>query len=207
MKINTAAISSRVFNKITERSRLCTVPVFRDLQGEPLPTAVGPVAGHGGSFDVRPVMASSGEVPTLLPWDYTGIYKKDRHLALGGFDPLITEPWWQQLEYGMRAWLWGEEIRTHSALRLGYQGEMPPVDQTPGTGYRRFYLKTLAVRHRRDAGRLNCFGRWSYTRTSGESPRATRETWRDVRTWVKTNRYRFIRDAADLTALWDWESR
>ena len=204
MKINAAGISSRVFSKIAERGRICTVPVFRDNEGVLLPTAMAPMPGRGGSFDLQPTAAADGEAPTLVPWDYAGIYRKDKHLAIGGFDTRISDPWWQKLDYGMRAWLWGEEIRTHSALRVGYLDERPPEDSTPGPGYRRFFLKNLAVRRRGDIGRLPRSRWWLYLRSSGESAGATREIWKEIRIWVNTNRYRFVKDAAELTELWDW---
>jgi len=204
MKLNAAGISSRVFTKIAERGRLCTVPVFRNPEGELIPTAVSPLPGKGGVFDVRPTAAADGENPTLMPWDYSGIYRRDRHFGIGGFDPLIIEPWWQKLDYGMRAWLWGEEIRTHSALRVEYLDEVLPEDSTPGPGYRRFFLKNLAVRRRGDTGRLSRSGWWAYLRSSGESAAAGRHTWKDVKNWVSANRYRFLHDAGEITELWEW---
>lgn len=204
MKINAAGISSRVFSKIAERGRLCTVPVFRDSEGELLPTVLAPLPGRGGSFDVQPTAAADGESATLIPWDYTGIYRKDKHLGLGGFDPLIANPWWQKLDYGLRAWLWGEEIRTHSALRVAYLDERPPEDFTPGSGYRRFFLKNLAIRRRNDMGRLPRTQWWYYLRSSGETAGSTRETWKEIRGWAQTHRYRFLRDSAELIELWDW---
>jgi len=204
MGLKAASISSRVFAKIAERDRICTVPVFRDVDDEVLPTAVGPLFGPNGRFDVQPILPPRGEAPTLFPWDYAGIYKRDRHLSVGGFDARIAEPWWQKMEYGLRCWLWGEEIRVHPALRVDYQGEMPPEDSSLGPGYRRFFLKTLAVIRRRDAGRLPR-SRWkAYRRGSGESAGRTRDAFRDIRSWVDTHRYRYVRDAAELTELWDW---
>ena len=204
MKINAAGISSRVFSKISEGGQLCTVPVFRNSDGELIPTAVSPLPGRGGLFDVQPTAAADGKLPTLMPWDYCGIYLKEKHFNIGGFDPLILEPWWQKLDYGMRAWLWGEEIRTHSALRLEYLEEMLPEDFTPGPGYRRFFLKNLAVKRRGDTGRLTRSGWWNYLRSSGDSASAARQTWKDVRSWVRENKYRFLRDAAEITELWEW---
>jgi len=206
MKMNASTISSRVFAKITERGLLCTVPVYRGDDGAALPTIIGPVSKRKDIFDIQPTIANSSDAPTLIPWDYTGIYRKDRHLSLGGFDVLISEPWWQLMEYGMRSWLWGEEIRINSILRLSYQNEMPPVDRSIGSGYRRFFFKTLAIRHHKDSGRLSRSVWFSYLRSSGETVSATRRTWREIRAWVKTNRFRFLRDAADLTALWEWDS-
>ena len=89
-----------------------------DDSGEELPTVLSPLPGAGGTFEVQPSSAGAGEAATLAPWDYAGIYRKDKHLAIGGFDPRISESWWQKLDYGMRAWLWGEEIRVHPALKV-----------------------------------------------------------------------------------------
>jgi len=204
MKINAAGISSRVFSKIADRGRLCAVPVFRNSRGELIPTAVSPLPGKGGVFDVQPTAVADGEVATLMPWDYTGIYRRDKHFGIGGFDPQITESWWQLLDYGMRAWLWGEEIRTHSALRMGYMDEMLPQNSTPGPGYRRFFLKNLAVKRRGDTGRLTRSGWWTYLHSSGESASATRKTWKEIQSWVNINHYRFLHDAEEITELWEW---
>jgi len=206
MKMNATTITPRMFAKITERGLLCTVPILRSDDGVSLPTIIGPVSRRRDVFDIQPTIAGSSDAPTLIPWDYTGIYRKDRHLSLGGFDVLISEPWWQLMEYGMRSWLWGEEIRMNSVLRLSYQHEIPPIDRSIGSGYRRFYFKTLAIRHRKDTGRLSPSVWFRYLRSSGETVSATRKTWREIRTWVKTHRFRFLRDAADLTALWEWDS-
>ncbi len=207
MQITASSISSRVFSKIAERERLCAVPVFRDASGEELPTAIGPVPGRNGSFETQPSAAGGREAPTLCVWDYSGIYRREKHLAIGGFDADILEPWWQKLEYGLRAWLWGEELRTHPALRVSYLDEPPSEDSSPGPGYRRFFLKTLAVKRRGDFARLPR-SRWAaYRRSSGESASATRESFREIRRWVEANRFRFMIDAAQLTELWDWGHR
>ena len=204
MHISAAGISSRVFSKISERGRLCTVPVFRDETGERLPTAVGPMRLRGGLLEPQPAMPGRGETATLIPWDYTGIYRVETHQRTGGFDPLITEPWWQKLEYGMRCWLWGEEIIIHPALRVDYLEPPIPEEASHGPGSRRFFLKTLAPRRRGDIARLSRLQWWAYLRRSGDHAGAAGEDWREIRRWVKDNRCRFRRDAAALAELWDW---
>lgn len=204
MQIKAATISSRVFSKISERGRLCTVPFFRDEDGEVLPTAIGPVAPGRGGFDTQPRQPGDGETSTLLPWDYCGIYHKEKHRAIGGFDETIREPWWQKLDYGMRAWLWGEEIRVNSSLKISYLGHIPAEDISPGEGYRRFFLRNLAVKRRGDMAVLPASRWWSYRRYSGESSRSSRDDWKEIREWVRKHRYRFTRDASELIELWDW---
>ncbi len=204
MQIKAATISSRVFEKIADRGRLCTVPMFRDTEGEVLPSAVGPTSPGRGVFDVQPRQPGDRETPTILPWDYCGIYNRSLHTSIGGFDSSIKEPWWQKLDYGMRAWLWGEEIRVNGSLKASYVGESPSEDVTPGPGYRRFFLKNLAVRHRGDGACLPASAWWAYRRGSGESRGSSREDWKDIKDWVHKHRYRYLRDANELTELWDW---
>lgn len=205
MKISANAISSRVFVKIAEREQLCVAPNFLDAAGRPLPTAMTPLPGRRRSFDVQPMAARRGETPTLLPWDYSGIYRKDKHRLVGGYDGFIEEPYWQKMDYGLRSWLWGETLTTHPALKVGYVDEPPTEDASSGPGYRRFFLKNLAVRFRGDSGSLPLSRFLSYRRAGGESREVALERWRDVRRWVFENRYRFRRDAASLAATWDWE--
>lgn len=204
MHINASSISSRVFAKIAERGRICTVPIFRDPQGGIQPSVIAALPNSKGAFETHIRLPGREETATLAPWNYCAVYKKDSHEKIGGFDPQIREPWWQLLEYGMRSWLWGEEIHTHPALKVNCLGEIPPQDTSPGPGYRRFFLKTLAVRRRRDSGILSRRRWWSYLRHSGDNSRQAVEDWKEIRHWVQKNRFNFVKDAAQLIELWDW---
>jgi len=200
MKTNTAA--SLPLPKLAET--LCTTPVFMDNQGKTIPTSIGPVAGAGRIFDTQPRFPEKNGTPSLIPWDYTGIYNRTRHQNIGGFDPQIGGSWWQKLDYGMRAWLWGEEIRTQLSLKISYLDELPMEDLSPGIGYLRFYLKNLAVRKDGDFASLPVRLIWLLLFSGGLSLRAVRRQVRELRHWVRVNRYRFKKDAAELTELWDW---
>lgn len=188
--------------KLTEI--LCTTPVFTDNQGKTIPTSIGPIAGAKRIFDTQPRLPEKNGTPSLIPWDYTGIYSKTRHQNIGGFDPQIEESWWQKLDYGMRAWLWGEEIRTHLSLRISYLDELHMEDLSPGIGYLRFYLKNLAVRKDGDSVSLPVRLIWPLLFSAGLSLRAVRRQIRELKHWMRLNRYRFKKDAVELTELWDW---
>ena len=183
---------------------LCTTPVFTDNQRKPIPTSIGPIVGARRIFDTQPQVPERNGTPSLIPWDYTGIYSKRRHQNIGGFDPQIEESWWQKLDYGMRAWMWGEEIRTHLSLKISYLGELPIENLSLGIGYSRFYLKNLAVRKDGDFASLPVRLIWWLLFSAGLSLRSVRRQIRELRHWVHVNRYRFKKDAAELTELWDW---
>ncbi|PIE04205.1 MAG: hypothetical protein CSA76_05360 [Spirochaetales bacterium] len=205
LSLSAAGISSRVFSKIAERGCLCTVPVFYDSSGELLPTALYPAVINRTEFETAVVLPPEGQTSTLAPWDFCGIYRRKAHQALGGFDASIREPWWQKLDYGLRAWLWGEKIRTHSALKMEYVGSVPAEDASAGPGYRRFFLKNLGV-HMRGGSASLPLGSWrAYRRSSGDSASSARAEWKEIQQWVRNNKLRFTCDVKALSAFWDWE--
>ncbi len=205
VSINASGISSRVFSKIAEKGRLCTVPVFSDSSGNMLSTVLVPLLMDKGQFETSITLPGKGNTATLAPWDFCGIYNKKLHQNLGGFDPSIKEPWWQKLDYGVRAWLWGEELQVHNALKMEYIGIVSAEDTSPGDGYRRFFLKNLGVQLRGNAVSLPWGTKCRYTRSSGDNSDALRKDWKELKQWVLANRYRFTRDVKALAALWEWE--
>ena len=203
MAFSPGSLDSESFREAMLCERICTVPAFRDEVGELLPTVFGPIITNRNRFETQPIHPGRGESCTLLPWDYTAVYKKDRHMALGGFDIKIREPWWQKLEYGLRAWLWGEEIKTQSSLVLKYIDQSTTEDYSPGTGYSRFFFKTLAIRYRKNQGRFpNSLMR---TLSNMNSLSVGRRQIQELRLWFRQNRHRYTRDALSLARQWNWD--
>lgn len=203
-KASMRPIRDEVLPAIIEEGRLCTVPVFEDDAGNIIPSLIGPLHLSGGQFDTHIGAPGKKASATLAPWIYCGVYRKDRHQSLGGFDPQIPEAWWQLLDYGMRAWLWGEEIKTHPNLRVSYTKDMVSVDTSVNPGYRRFFLKNLAIRFKHNTGYLPRSRWWSYLQHSTDNyPLAARD-WRDIRQWIYRNRYCFMNDPAQLIRNWPW---
>jgi hypothetical protein len=182
--------------------RLCTVPVIQNSHLEMLPTLIAPALFRGTVKTLR--FPPQGESqPSLYPFDGVGIYDRDRFVQLGGFDGTIKSPYWQLMDFGFRAHLWGEEIRCTQLVRLSYDGEAGAENNTADGSYRRFYLKNLAPSFRKDSAHIPLGLFPVYLFKTGGDPFTA---WRDFirsRQWVKTNRYRFRRDARMLTNLWE----
>jgi hypothetical protein len=140
---------------------------------------------------------------TLYPFDGVGIYDRDRFIKLGGFDPTLKSPYWQLMDFGFRAHLWGESIRCTQFVRLSYNGEAPSIDGTVEESYCRFYLKNMAPVFYGDHAQL------PWRRFPGYFLRSRRGiflAWSDFtagRKWVDTNRFRFRSDARLLIELWE----
>ncbi|MDR0597007.1 MAG: hypothetical protein LBG14_00675 [Treponema sp.] len=192
--------------------RFCTVPVIQTLRLETLPTLTAPALYRPRlpwksrdavkSLRFPPLKEAQ---PSLYPYDGVGLYDRDRFIRLGGFDRDIRNPYWQLMDLGFRAYLWGEEIRCTQLIRLTYDGEPSPEDTTADAGYRRFYLRNLAPVLRKGAAHvpLRLFSSF-YFRTGG-GPLAAWEEFKENRKWVSDNALRFKQDARNLATLWKQE--
>lgn len=180
----------------------CAVPLARTARGEPMPTLQAPRLAKGRlTLDWR-APARDGE-RTLFPYDYSGVYHVERFARLGGFEPAITNPHWQKLDFGFRAHLWGESLRCLTGLGLSYMAQPPADDATPDRSYKLFWLRALAVRFRDDAGSLPAWRAAEYMLRSDTGPLYAAKEFRAARDWVRRNRYRYKVDPRDLVAGWE----
>jgi hypothetical protein len=196
------AITPRVVTQIRELDTLCVVPAIRTLQGVLAPTVVAP-AFFGSKLRTIPVQPNASGALSLYPYATVGVYQRSKFELIGGFDEELENPYWQLLDFGFRTYLWGEEISVLPSLRVNVFRDLPPEDATPDESYARFHLKNLAVRFVRDQGRLPRLLLPRFLSKSGMSLGQAMSTFRDVRGWVRENRYRFVQDARRVTELWE----
>jgi len=183
---------------------LCLVPsIFLDSR-EGMPTLSAP-ALEKNRLRVLLIKPESKEQLSLYPYDYCGIYSKERFLLLGGYDSHIRSAYWQKLDFGFRSYLWGERIVSMPGLRCGYSGTHEGEDVTPDTGYKRFFLKNLAIEFKGDAGILPWSRFFSYLPMNRLRLLSSYREFKEVRNWVEKNTYRYTRDARSVTELWETE--
>jgi len=202
LRLATSTLSSRFFDKVVDLGAACLVPTLNDCAGSLVPSISHP-AQSGSSFRVVPLPPKTDGEKSLYPFDGCGIYSREKFTMLGGYDWTISNPYWQKLDFGMRAWLWGENIRYAQALRLNYEGTPPPDDTTPDDGYGRFWLKNLAPVYRGDSAVLPRSRFLGYLFRSRTNPVAAHDEFKAARSWVAACSYRFKDDAARLADLWD----
>jgi hypothetical protein len=185
--------------------RLCTVPVIQNTRFETLPTLIAP-AVFKKMVRTIPFEPYREGLLSLYPFDGVGIYDRERFIRLGGFDSTLKNTYWQFMDFGFRACLWGEEIRLTAQTKLSYSGDMPHEDNTAEESYRRFYLKNLAPVFRGDYAHLPLRRFPAYLFRSGGDPFAAWEDFAESRRWVKTNRYRWRCDPGSVPERWDGET-
>ena len=196
-----------------EFKRLCTVPVMLNSRYEILPTLTAPVSQRRKMKTIVIEPHNEG-LPTLYPFDGVGIYDRGRFINLGGFDNTMKNTHWQFMDFGFRAWLWGEKIALSQQTKLSYDGQMPVEDNATEASYRRFYLKNLAPVFRGGFESGSANGRAEgaahlplcrfpgFLLKSGEDPIAAWKEFSGCRDWVKANCTKWRTDARRLTANW-----
>jgi hypothetical protein len=202
--------------------RLCTTPTIQNPRFEVLPTAYAPVI-NGKKFDALPFAPLKEATPALYPFDAAGVYDRERFIRLGGFDPLLNSPHWQLFDFGLRAWLWGEEIRCTQQIRFSLEGGPHAENSTADESYLRFFLKNLApvirphqaeVSAQNDDGAgskrggahdahlpFRCFV--SYLLNTGCGPVMASRNFSEIRNWVDANSRRFVNDINRITGFWN----
>ena len=190
--------------------RLCTVPVIQNSSLETLPTLTSPTFYRSklpwkfrNTVKAMRFSPEAEAQPSLYPFDGVGLYDRDRFVRLGGFDGVIQNPYWQLMDFGFRAHLWGEEIRCTQLVRLSYDREVVPEYTSPDAGYRRFYLRNLVPVFRRDSAHIPLRLFPGYLFKTGGDPAAAWGEFRENRQWVGANGSRFQRDVRILTGLWE----
>ena len=201
MVISPSGVNQKLIGSLMENECICTVPLLQNQKAETVPSISAP-AFYRKLLRVIALPPSSDREFSLYPFDYSGIYMRERFMLVGGYDYGLSNPYWQKLDFGFRSYMWGESIRTSTTLRVAYQDDVPADDTTPDESYKIFYLKNLCVRFSGDSGCIPVSRFFGYLFRSGGDPVSAYREFSEVRRWVSINRYRCTRDARSITELW-----
>ncbi len=205
MKIARRSLKEETIQRIAEKSGLCAVPLIKDMKSVPVPTIHVP-AFVGRKLKIVPWESIVDGMLSIFPFDYCGIYDVGRYHLVGGYDPAIVNPYWQKMDFGFRAHMWGERIACNTSLELSYSGEVIPEDNTPDASYKVFYLKNIALKlgriQDRPIGKLPWYKFFVYMMHSDTGPIYSFKEFLSVRSWIRANRERFVQDSRSLVAGW-----
>jgi len=182
--------------------RLCTVPVIVNSNYEVFPSLVSPVTHRRKMKTVFFEPHVEGDL-SLYPFDGIGIYDRRRFINTGGYDATLKNIHWQLMDFGFRAFLWGEEIALNLQLKLSCDAEIPVENYTVEESYRRFYLKNLAPVFRSDYAHLPLYRFPSFLGKSGEDILSAWDEFNESKRWVTKNKFRWRCGARDVTKRWD----
>jgi len=194
--------TERFLNNLDKSGPLCSVPILQSTKYETVPSLMAP-AFYRSRLKMISLMPSANRAETLYPFDYSGIYNKEKFLLTSGYDFNIENQYWQKLDFGFRVHMWGESISFNTGIKLEYLIEQFPEDTTPDKYYKMFYLKNLIVRFSGDSAFISWSKFLSYCLKSGSSLISAVKEFKAAREWVEINKFRFSCDARQVTDLWE----
>lgn len=198
---------SLMLDAIEEAKRskiLCTVPILITKNNSVLSTQMLPVLKDGHFYTETAPLIQNKE-RTIYSFDFSGIYNRSKFISLLGFDHTITNPYWQNLDFGFRSFLWGEELKMNTKFKLKYLSSLPIEDTSYDDSYTRFYLKNLKPSIRGNEAYMKFDVFFSYIKGMGLNPFMAYKYFQIGRNWVKANKKRFKISPYELIANWSAE--
>ena len=201
LNVSGSLFTPSLCERLAEKKNFCSVPRFFSCDSQTLPTQFFPSAKKS----VLKIESSSvihDEGPTLYPFDFIGFYDTKIFKELGGYDGEIKNPYWQNLDLSLRAWLWGNKIALSTMFSVSYANEIPAIDSTPDLSSLRFFLKNMAPVYKNERAEIPSYKFFSYKMRSSCGLFESLRQFSSAREWVRQNRCRFKMDAFKLVSEW-----
>ncbi len=180
----------------------CLAPVLSGDTFGLLPARMTPELAKK-QFTIKPLPCTKNLEQTIYPFDFTGVYNREKFIDYGGFDSSIKNAYWQNADLGFRVNLWGGEIRIFHHFRLLYESATPVENVESDLEYLKFYLKNLAPVFKERFAVLPFSKFFSFAAKSGMSVFDSWNYFKDASKWVSVNASRFVTDAPALVNSWD----
>lgn len=199
--ISSGIIVPHLAERLTKDGVFCIVPRLLDNNKNSLPCIFSPGA-ENNRFVVESSVTVVDGMKTLYPYDNIALYNREKFIQLGGFDWTIDSPFWQSLDLGLRAWLWGEEIRLTSLLQFSYAEEVPIEDRTSNLDYLRCYLKNELPKIKMEQGYIKNSSFFLFLNRSSCGFLEARKQFKEARNWVEKNKFRYKMDLQTFVQNW-----
>ena len=202
--IPSGIILSRLAEHLTKNGIYCVVQRLQDNNKNAMFSQFSPFAERS-HFKIDKSLTVRDGMKTLYPFDYIALYNRKKFIRLGGFDYSITNAYWQNLDLAIRSWLFGEETKVTTALQFTYDVEPPVEDKTVNIDYLKYYLKNEMPRVKNEMGIIKgiYFIRFFFNSSCGYLE--ARRLFKDAKSWVKKNRFKFKMDLRQLIEEWSTE--
>ncbi len=191
-----------LINKLAGENSMCAAPLLIDANNNTLNVQMVPALINAG-FSTEQFLCRHDFTKTIYMFDFVGIYNRLKFIDSGGFDYTIKNPYWQNLDFGFRTYLWGNEMVILNMLKMKYAGNFPVENISADSSYMTFYLKNLAPVLGKDGMYLPGKRFFHYARKSGVNIFKAYKYFKQVSGWVSINRYKFTLSPAELISNWE----
>ena len=203
MHIANASLSKKVLERALASGNVCTVPTFYSKKNDPLPVIHQPAFYKRKRLKIINSQPAQSNLYTIFPHDYCGFYNRQLFEKMGGYDHSFNSPYWQLMDFGLRVYMWGGKISADLTSRLSYLQDVSPINQSINKDYSLFYLKTIALRFKKDFAYLPGVRFFTFLKLQKVGFFDSLKVFRSVRKWTKLNKFRFIQSAISVVKLWE----
>ena len=189
-------------DRLLQDNPFCICPILLDKNKSQISMHCVPSA-EKSHFVIDRSKQITDRMNTLYPFDYIALYNRKKFIRIGGFDYTIKSQYWQILDFALRAWLWGEEIKLSTILSLSYLDEAPVEDKTVNLDYIRYFLKNELPVYKNEAACLPSVAFVKFLARSSCGYFEARRQFTDAKNWVKKNSVKFKMDLPTLVQDWN----
>ncbi len=143
-------------------------PRLTNRQGEPIPVIQVPLL-RNGLIDPLSFPPRQEVTPTLYPFLGLGMYERALFQRLRGFDDFVGGTYWQSLDFGLRAWLYGYPIINLASLSCSFINRHYIIeDRSEREGMKRVHTRALGVRQMNGKNYPKRAGKYADSHTHAE---------------------------------------
>jgi len=193
-----------IIKELKEKNALCFTPYLYDNTHKVIPSILSPALDKKREICYFYFLAEQDYQNNLSIFDYTGFYQKQKFFYLDGFDINIENPFLQKLDFGYRAYMWGEEIYYSKKLRIQYRNNYP-VEYMSGKNnkdYYVFFLKNYLPLFQKDHITIPLFRNLALLRKENIKLRVIFPLYLEIKEWLLSYQYRFKKDIKGVVELW-----
>ena len=202
--IPSGAVLTNLADRLTSSKIYCVVPRLLDKNKNGLNTLFTPGAEKGHFVIDSSSVVTDGK-KTIYPKDYVALYNRKKFIQLGGFDYTIKSSYWQNLDFAVRSWLWGEETKLTTMLQFSYVDEPSVDDRTINQDYLRYYLKNEVPKYKNEAAFIKNSSFIKFLFHSSCGYLEAKRQFKAAKEWVEKNKYQFKMDLQ--TFIKDWHEQ
>lgn len=127
-------ITPHLAERLLKYDAFCLVPRLLDSEKNGVSCAYKPSI-DGKKFVIEEFSIIRDGIKTIYAFDNIGLYNRKKFIQLGGFDWTIKNSYWQNLDFFMRSWLWGEQTILTTLIQFSYINDVPVEDRTINIDY------------------------------------------------------------------------
>ena len=187
--------------RLLQDNPFCVCPLLLDKNKVPVTVQCSPSA-EKSHFVIDRSKTINDKMNTLYPFDFIALYNRKKFIRIGGFDYTIKSPYWQLLDFSLRAWLWGEKIKLSTILQISYLDDFPVEDKTVNLDYIRYFLKNELPVYKNEAAVIPSVSFVKFLMRSSCGYFEARRQFTDAKNWVKKNSVKFQKDLPTLVQKW-----